>query len=251
MATTRAKANLPINYEEQLAREAGDIAKRISAPTGDRIRFNANRAFITPDGMEGEVLEVVIVDFMSSNLFYDGVFDRDNPQPPACFAIGAEPSMLVPSPNSPIKQADTCTVCPNNQFGSAMTGKGKACKNTRLLAIMPVSALDKPDEDAPIWIMSVPPTSLKAFDSYAQSLATKHKTVPIGVVTEISLDASNTFASPRFSVVRPLQGKELGTFMSRREEAAQRLSAEPDVSQFVASGGGKAGGRGAPTRRAR
>lgn len=76
MATIRARANLPVNYAEQLAKEATEIAKRISAPTGDRIRFNANRAFITPDGMEGETLEVVIVNFVSSNLFYDGLFDR-------------------------------------------------------------------------------------------------------------------------------------------------------------------------------
>ena len=185
MATTRAKANLPVNYEEQLAKEAAEIAKRISAPTGDRIRFNANRAFITPDGMEGETLEVVIVNFVSSNLFYDGLFDRDNPQPPGCFAIGPEPSLLVPSPNSPNKQAETCSSCPNNQFGSAQNGKGKACKNTRLLALMPASALDNPKEEAPIWILSVPPTSLKAFDSYVHTLSAKHKTVPVGVAYAI------------------------------------------------------------------
>lgn len=239
----RTKPNLPVNYEEQLAKEAAEIAKRIAAPTGDRIRFNANRAFITPDGMEGETLEVVIVDFVSSNLFYDGPFDRDNPQPPGCFAIGPEPSLLVPSPNAPNRQAETCTSCPNNQFGSAPNGKGKACKNTRLLALMPVTALDS-EEDAPIWILSVPPTSLKAYDSYVHSLASKHKTVPIGVVTEISLDPANTFASPRFRVVRPLQGKELGVFMERREEANGRLTAEPDVSQYVPPAPTR-GGRGA------
>ena len=228
----RAKPNLPVNYEEQLAKEAAEIAKRIAAPTGDRIRFNANRAFITPDGMEGETLEVVIIDFVSSNLFYDGPFDRDNPQPPGCFAIGPEPSLLVPSPNAPNKQAETCSSCPNNQFGSAPNGKGKACKNTRLLALMPASALES-DEEAPIWILSVPPTSLKAYDSYVHSLASKHRTVPIGVVTEISLDPANTFASPRFRVVRPLKPTELGVFMERRDEANGRLTAEPDVSQYV------------------
>ena len=134
---TRAKANLPVNYAEQLAKEAAEISKRIATPSGDRIRFNSNRSLITPDGGEGEELEVVVVDFVSSNLFYDGPFDRDNPQPPGCFAIGVEPSLLVPSPNSPNKQAETCSACPNNQFGSA--GKGKACKNTRLLAVMPVA----------------------------------------------------------------------------------------------------------------
>ena len=113
---TRAKANFPVNYQEQLAKEAAEISKRIATPSGDRIRFNSNRSLITPDGGEGEELEVVVVDFVSSNLFYDGPFDRDNPQPPGCFAIGVEPSLLVPSPNSPNKQAETCSACPNNQL---------------------------------------------------------------------------------------------------------------------------------------
>jgi hypothetical protein len=199
--------------------------------------------------MEGETLEVVIIDFVSSNLFYDGPFDRDNPQPPACFAIGAEPSLLVPSANSPNKQADTCSSCPNNQFGSAPTGKGKACKNTRLLALMPAAALENPKEEAPIWILSVPPTSLKAYDSYVHTLAAKHRTVPIGVITEITLDPANTFASPRFSVVRPLQPNELAAFMPRREEANQRLTAEPDTSQYVPPK--PATGRGVPAPRGR
>ena len=188
--------NLPINYAEQLAKEAEAIGARIASPSGDRIRFDGNRALIAPDGTEGTELEVVIVEFISSNLFYDGQFDRNNPQPPGCFALGPEPSELVPSPNSPNRQSDNCALCPNNQFGSA--GKGKACKNTRLLAVMPV-AMD--GETPPVWIMSIPPTSLKSFDGYVKTLSVKHKTVPIGVVTKISLDNSVSFAADRKSVV--------------------------------------------------
>lgn len=233
MATSRAKPNLPVNYAEQLAQEAAVISSRIAAPTGNHIRFNANRGFITPDGMEGDELEVVIVEFMSRNTYYDRDYDKDNPSPPACFAIGPEPSMLMPSPRSPNKQCETCTPCQQNQFGSATVGKGKGCKNTRLLALMPLSALDK--DDAPIWIMAVPPASLKSFDAYVHSLAHKHKTVPIGVVTRIAPDPKSTFAAPRFSVHRPLTTKELGTFMGRREEAADALATEPDVSGYTPS----------------
>lgn len=231
---TRENANLPVNYAEQLEREAQEIAKRLATPSGDRIRFNSNRGFVTPDGLEGESLDVVIVDFMSSNQFYDGVYDRDNPQPPACFAIGPEPSMLVPSGNSPDKQAETCSSCPNNQFGSALTGKGKACKNTRLLAMVPAAVLDDPDAETPLWVMSVPPTSMKSFDAYAHGLSVKHKTIPIGVVTNITMDEKSTFAAPRFREVRKLTDEEIGLFMARREEASQRLTVEPDVSQYKA-----------------
>ena len=245
MAAPRAKPTLPVNYEAQLAAEAADIAKRIAAPSGDRIKFKGNTALVTPDGMEGDTIEVVIVDFVSVNLYYDTAYDAGNPMSPACFAISTEPKLMAPSSNSPSKQADNCTVCPNNAFGSA--GKGKACKNTRLLAMIPTSALDSPDAEAPIWIMSIPPTSLKSFDSYVSSLASKHKTVPIGVVTQITLDRKMTYASPRFDVIRPLKPNEFGTFMQRRDEALTRLSAEPDTSNYTT--GSKPAGRGAPPRR--
>jgi hypothetical protein len=228
----RGKANLPVNYAAQLAAEAADIAKQIAAPGGDRIRYNGNASFKTPDGMEGEAIEAVIVNFVSTNLFYDSPYDKGNPNPAACFAINAEPKQLIPSPNSPNKQADNCAVCPQNQFGSS--GKGKACSNTRLLAVIASTAIDDPSNVADIWVMSVPPTSIKFFDAYVASLSAKQKTIPVGVITTIYLDNKNTYASPRFEVVRPLTDNELGVFMSRREEAMTRLLAEPDTSGYVA-----------------
>ena len=154
--------------------------------------------------------------------------------------------MLIPSSNSPNKQADTCSSCPNNQFGSSPTGRGKACKNTRLLAVMPADAIESEDE-APVWIMAIPPTSLKAFDNYVSTLSSRYKTIPLGVVTQITMDSAATFAAPRFSVVRPLQSAEIGMFAQRREEATRRLTTEPDVSGYTPP---KQVGRG-PASRAR
>jgi hypothetical protein len=157
--------------------------------------------------------------------------------------VGPEPTTLVPTGNSPNKQADTCAVCPNNQFGSA--GKGKACKNTRLLAIKPMA-----DDDDNIYVLSVPPTSIKAFDSYVHTLAGKHRLPPVGVVTRVTLDKNESFAAPRFEVVRPLNPDELGPFMEARTQARERLVTEPDFSQYT--GGAKAAparGRGAPIAR--
>ena len=223
---TRAKANLPVNYAEQLAKEAAEISKRIATPSGDRIRFNSNRSLITPDGNEGEELEVVVVDFVSSNLFYDGPFDRDNPQPPGCFAIGVEPSLLVPSPNSPNKQAETCSACPNNQFGSA--GKGKACKNTRLLAVLPPDA----DEETEIWTLKVSPTGIKAFDGFVAGVNRAFQFPPIGVVITVGFSDAKDFPSLEFTDPQP--NDNVATHFGRQDEAREMLLREPDVSSFGA-----------------
>ena len=226
-----AKRNLPVNIQEQLAAESQDIASRISAPTGDRVRYNANQGFYLPDGTEGEVLEVIVLDFVAGNFFYDRPYDRDNPIPPACFALGQEPKNLVPSTNSPDRQADMCSVCPLNQFGSADNGKGKACKNSRLVAVTPVPNGDE-QGDLPIWVMSIPPASIKAFDAYVQTISTKHSTVPVGVLTEVSMDPGSMYAAPRFKALRKLEDEVLEVVYPARKLATERMLAEPDVTGY-------------------
>lgn len=244
--STRQTSNLPVNYAEQLANEVSNIQQRIAAPAGDRIRMVNNSHFALPNGQDAEVIEGVIVDFVSANLLFEGAYDKDNPSAPGCFAVGPEPTTLVPTQNSPNRQADTCATCPNNQFGSA--GKGKACKNTRLLAIQPLG-----DDDGNIYVLSVPPTSIKAFDGYVHTLAGKHRLPPVGVVTKISLAKEESFASPRFEVVRPLKNDELGPYMEARNAARERLIAEPDFTQYhaPAPAGRGAGRAAAPVTRRR
>lgn len=225
----RPLKNAPLDIQALLAKESEGIASKIAAPSGDRIKLNKNGTITCPDGSEGTEIEVVILDFVTVNLFYDRPYDKDVVFPPACFAIGPEPTLLTPSKNCPSRIADTCSACPNNQFGSALNGKGKACKNSRLVAVSPA---DAKEGDCPIWIVSVPPTSIKPFDAYVSGLAIKNKTIPVGVVTSLTLDPNSEYASPRFSVVRPLSAEELPLFFETRKEATVRLLAEPDVSGY-------------------
>lgn len=248
---TTEKKSLPINFREELEKQSQAIKQKIAAPSGDRIRMNSGR-YVLPNGQEGEEFDAVVIDFVSSNMFYEGSYDRNNPAPPVCFAVGPEPSLLMPVDASPEKQSDTCAACPNNQFGSH--GRGKACKNTRLLAVVPVTASGI-EEDAPLWIMSVPPTSIKAFDAYVSRLAVKQRTTPIGLVTRFSMDPSVDYAAPRFEAVRPLDDEELGTVFPMREEAMPRLSAVPDFTAASAPAAARApvgrSGLGGTSRRGR
>lgn len=232
-----------ISLQEQLAAEASQIAKRIQAPGGDRIRYNKQNLMVLPDSLEVEELEVVMVDFVSSNLFYDRPYDSKNPGPPACFAIGPEPMNLVPSKNSPAIQSNTCKECPNNKFGSH--GDGKACKNTRLVAVVPYESLAMGDPQ--LWVASIPPTSVRFLDAYVQTLSVKHKTTPIGVKTLFSLEPKAEYASPRFKVIAPLDEEDLKTAMSLRDTARARLLTEPDVTQYQPPAKAK-GPRGAVAR---
>lgn len=232
-AEPRVTSNLPaVMTLAQLSAESKAIASRIGAASGDRIRSEGNTKFILPDNSEGKEIECVILDFCSHNLFYDRAYDPKSPIPPACFAIGEEPTLLIPSKNSPAIQADTCASCVLNQFNTALGGgKGKGCKNTRLLGLIPLSALDDPDTIHPIWTLSVPPASLGNFDGFIRTLLAKHNTVPVGIVTTITLGEGQYF-SPKFNITRPLKQDELNFFYPRRVEATARIQAEPDVTGY-------------------
>lgn len=225
--TVRKVEDLPVVQSEAAQRMVQGIQNRIQAPSGDRIRITQFKKFRLPNGEETDgPLEGVIVDFVSSNVFYKDQFDRDNMGPPDCFAINPEPALLVPSPNSPDKQSETCGTCPNNQWGSGPRGKGKACKNTRVVAFLPADA----DATTPPSIITVAPTGVKGFDDFVRGLAGR-SIAPIQVVSVIGFDKAVDYPLLKFGAQRPLTEDEFAVFERKIEECRARLLVEPDTTK--------------------
>jgi hypothetical protein len=220
------RATNVVSIRDQLRQQAEDQNSKIAPPSGISIQALNTKEFKFPDGTKAPEFEAVIVDFTSMNAFYPGPYDPKNISPPACFAIGSNPLQLVPSNNSPAKESDECKGCPNNEFGSA--GDGKACKNMRVLAVLPPDA----DDNTPMWTIKLSPTAIKAFDSYVRGVATTFQLPPVGVVTKFSFDPTSDYATVRVSEPQPLNDEQLAVFAARQDEAAKLLATEPDVSQF-------------------
>jgi hypothetical protein len=221
------KSGSLVDIKELMRKQLEANKDKVGAPSGNMIRISQDKKFTFPDGnTSAEPFEAVVVDFVSRNSFYEGAYDPKELTPPACFAIGSVPTKLVPSENSPVKQCDTCAVCPMNQFGSS--GTGKACKNSRVLALLPPDATDTD----PIWLLTVSPTALKSFDGFVSSVARQFELPPVGVVVTIGFDEGSTYPSLRFFDPKP--NVEAATHLGRIEEAAELLNAEPDVSQYSA-----------------
>lgn len=234
MATRKAstevavkKSTAIVDIQAMLAKQIEALKGKTAAAGGSSIRVTQDKQFVMPDGSKTpDPIRVVIVDFTSRNEFYEGNFDKNNITPPACFAIGDIPTQLVPSDNSPSKQADSCANCPMNQFGSR--GAGKACKNLRMLAVLPPDA----DADTPIWTLKVSPTAIKNFDGYVKNIVRLFDVPPIGVVTTISFDESQDYACLKFS--DPELNENVANFVGRVDEAKEILAQEPDVSAYEA-----------------
>jgi hypothetical protein len=234
---TRASGAI-VDVKAAMAAQLAKLAGKTAPATGNKIRITQSKEMVLPDGTKTrDPIELVVVDFLSVNNFYEGTFDKDNIVPPTCFAIGDIPLKLVPSKNSPVVQADDCASCPNNAWESGPKGKGKACKNTRLLAVLPPDA----DADTPMWLLQVSPTGLKSFDNFVGRVSTTFQTPPVGAVVTVSLDENSDWPTLVFRDETP--NENAGEHLARLDEARKLLETEPDVSGY-----GQAPAKKAPAR---
>lgn len=208
------------NLSQELAAEAASIADSIGKPSTNIIKLR-DKVFTLPDGQViQQPLRVVIIDFISKNFFYENAYNENNPEPPVCFAISKTVANMAPSENSTDPQADTCAECPMNEFGSA--GAGKACKNTRVLAVT------LPDYDSDdIFTISVSPTAIKAFDAYVGSIAKVFKAPPVRVITDVHFHPEKTYPSLMFG--NPQPNEYYAEDFARRSDAEDILTVEPST----------------------
>lgn len=242
VAVRKPSSTSVVSIQEALAAQAASMANRISPPSGNKIKLSLGMMTL-PDGTKTPgPINSVIVDFISTNKYYGRPFDRDNPLPPVCFAIGEDPKTLVPSPNSPEPQAKSCKDCEWNKFKSADNGKGKACRNERKAALLPPDA----DETTPMWVIEAGPTSVQSFDAHVQNVVRTFGLGPTSVVTEIAMNTTVDWAATLFG--NPTPNENPGIAVARQAEARELLMVEPDLSNHVPLSAKKATGRPAPRR---
>lgn len=224
------RASGAVSVQDAMKAQLAKLAEKTTPPTGASIRVTQDKQFVLPDGTKTrDPLTLVIVDFQSFNAYYPNGFDKDNITPPACAAVGEIPINLVPFAESPERQADTCKECPQNQWESdPKGGRGKACKNMRIVAVLPPEA----DESTPLWTLKVSPTGIKSFDGYVNNLQSKLQVAPFMVTTVVSFDDSVDYPSLKFS--DPELINDPSVFAARIEEANKMLSVPPDFSGYVA-----------------
>jgi hypothetical protein len=216
------------SIQEELRKELDTLKDRVDPPSGFMISTKG-KVFTLPDGSaDNGPLSCVILDWVSANTYFEGIYNPKDIQPPACFAIGRIVTELEPSDKVPKKQNDTCAGCEQNEWASdPQGGKGKACKNTRRLLVAPVDA----DENSQPWVLSVSPTGLKHFDKYVNTLGDTG-VHPIEVITEISFEASEAYPSLRFKVLA--KHKDLPVMWHLKEAGQTILTQEPVIEQKAA-----------------
>lgn len=133
-------------------------------------------------------LDVIVIDFVKENHYYDVAFDADSPRSPVCYAFGDDEKEMEPHADSEKPQAKKCSECPRNKFPPKLpTGKQppKECKNVFRLALIPSSPLTADAvESADAAYLRVPVMSGANWKAYVEMLAAKN-VPPFVVLTQI------------------------------------------------------------------
>lgn len=250
---TVVKENLPAVMAAELDQALEAINETIGGGSSNRIKTGGKK-FAFPDKPDEKVagpVPLIILGWISENLYYGGKeYDENNPEPPVCWALSKGAKDLIPGEKATDRQAESCGVCPMNEWESGK-GKSKACKNTRKLAVLRADSISEED---PIFFLSVSPTGLKEYDGYVRKLQTKNA-LPVMVITEVSFDDDKAYPTLKFRAAEPNVNAEL--HWKRRDEATAALLVEPDPSDFIkreapagrAPTAAKEGGRSAGSRK--
>ena len=148
-------SNELISLEEQVKQQlALQQTKMAALQTGPNlISFKGGQLIVDGTPIAGGEAEVYVLAQQAERAYYEGEYDSSKPQVPACYSFDLE----TPHPDSSSPQNPTCLGCAQNEWGSASRGKGKACRESARVAVVPATA---PLETAPMYQCSFPITSV-------------------------------------------------------------------------------------------
>lgn len=221
-----------LDYEDLLAGMAKEAAAT-ERPSTSTVSFKSGMVAYNGTAVPGNKLDVIIIASTHANFLYEGKYDPNNLMNPDCYAYSPDGVNMAPHPSVAEPRNADCATCPNNQWGSDPSGgKGKACKNQRVLALIPAST--KPEEvaDAEVAVAKLPVTSASNFGTYVNKCATLFNRPPLGMVTTIGTvpDLKSQF-KVTFTNVGPIDNSMLKPIIDKAKSVQTLLERvyEPNV----------------------
>jgi hypothetical protein len=144
---------------------------------------------------------------------------------------------LAPHQHAHDPQHEHCKGCPRNEWATSDTGRGKACRNTRRLALLPAGTFDaRGVYDPPSSVddiltaapglLKLPVTSVKAFAGWVLQIATAMKRPPFAVFARVKVvpDPSTQFRV-QVEALGPVPNELIKAVMTKRDECQAALYA--------------------------
>lgn len=195
---------------------------RVKIPAGGSIQFELPTD--DPDNPEYSrtLVGVLIHNHPACAYWAEGSDDEEN-NPPVCSSLDGKVGIGYPG--------GTCATCEMNKYGTSTKGRGKACKNMRVLYLL------RNGEYMPLQI-NLPPTSLRSFQDFIQKAFILRRRGSCGSLIMISLKKENNGNDYSVAVFRRLYdfaGEELAQILAYsanfKEQIAQMQAQQAEAMQ--------------------
>ncbi|MCL2816114.1 MAG: hypothetical protein FWD23_16090 [Oscillospiraceae bacterium] len=212
--------------------------QKIKIPSGGSLQFE-----IPSDDPENpdytKTIEGVIIHNHSAHAFWAEDSGDEEDATPLCSSSDGKCGIGEPGGD--------CVTCALNRFGSGANGKGKACKNMRVLYVL------RDGDVVPIQI-TLPPTSIKPFNDFYNMAFALRRRGACGSVVQINLKRMNNgkddYSVATFKKVFDFEGEQLANVINyangfknmiritNQEKSANALSRSDDDTPVYQGGNG-------------
>ena len=235
---------LPEDWQTALADEAKDDTA-VEQTDMQAFSLRAGVLSYNDQPMPNNTMRCIVVASAFEKAMFISKFDPNNITPPLCFALAPDGDKMVPHENSYVKQGpndtddkgkeiagtEKCTGCAQLEWGSdpnSPSGRGKMCKETRRLGIIPEDALTDGVAKSRAAMLRIPVTSVANWSSYVHLVAATLKRPVWSVVTEIKVepDPKKQF-QVLFSVVDKVQDTNILAELQPMRERVQKSVMNP------------------------
>ncbi|MDE4913480.1 hypothetical protein PQI07_22630 [Methylobacterium sp. 092160098-2] len=163
-------------------------------------------------------IEVVIIKSTThlTKTWYETQYvEGSNAAPDCASSDGVKPDLA-----SPKRQNDLCATCKWNQYGSRVnangTGRGKACQDTKRLAVVPYPDLENEGNGGPM-LLRIPPASLANLAKFA-GLMERNGYPFYGVSVYLYFEGDEAYPQIAFKPARPLSDAEFAVIEAYRND---------------------------------
>lgn len=229
-----------VPWEEELEKEAKDIAKRERTGVA-QIGLRSGVMMYKGQMIPGNKLKCIIIASATEYRYDTKPFDADNIQPPDCFALSITGEEMVPSLESIDRQAERCDLCPHSKWQPNPNRKGKnhkPCKERRRLALLPEDIIREGNvKGAEMAVLTLPVTSVKYWGTYVNGLVAEYRRPPWAMVTEVAVFPNPTTQfEVKFRAVDRVPEELLLDIRGRLPQATDQLLTPYDSSGMTVPG---------------
>lgn len=220
-----APKNAVMSIQEQIAQQIArqnETAQGLRS-SGSYIGFKNAQLKVDGIAIPANQLDVRVLAAISERAWYSKDFDADAVQVPDCYALDD----TVPHDQAKNPQASSCAECERNKWGSATRGKGKACRESARVIVIPANV---PLASAQMYTAKVPVTSLSTVTSFTSRCGQANKLMG-EFVTKLSVtEDKKTFFKVHLAPVEVTSEIDMAALLVCQDAAYQRaLTPYPSI----------------------